>query len=446
MDTGVLRSFTYPDADVPPPPPDSEPEGSTISFDLLDCRWEWPGRFAYDISWSPPDDLELPATMPLYIGRSQGDQGNGTRVDAVLVGPGEFTLVLDDADWNRADDDTESSDGQQWGSSASDATSGIGDQCSLDVTTDHPTEIAHPYREIRQAGVRPSIDAPDGTVEQLLGLIDPSDPDDPLLAVADLFNDSGWPEVDRLWIAPTRQLLSLGISQEGSCVSVDSSYPVGADSTVSVSQRRSCPPSPRESNHRDRVVGLTDDVWEVHVVGKPDAIEELISQLSVLPFANVEPLAPTAFDSDEYLDAWYDDNPDNIEVGRSGWNGGSVSAYLVHGQDATRIEHNTLVVLPDERPTSAVPGAGSTGTACIDHSTWMSASPHLGVITVVTSDKVASAAYRDGDWIDIPLSEPVDGYRFGFVGEPPLPTQSNVSNPPEMRFRAADGAEIPCIQ
>lgn len=293
VDPGVALSHRV-SPDPPSPSGTSKPPPSAGTFTLVSCRWQWPGRVAYDVEWDAPADVALPHSHRLRVLHVVSDMGTGFDLDVILAAGGRFTVVVTDGELAAAAIDSPSR-------RFSVADREPGQSCHLEDAA-RPRAPAFSSVELRRDGVRPRVHAPDATVEHLLTRYDPNDAEAPLGPLVPFLADSDRPDMSRLYIAPDRRMLSLGARLAGTCLSVTSTYeseaapdpsdPGRADgrAAVTVTQRRGCPAeSPQEGllggDGFDTVIGIEDPEWEVRVSGPGGESGRLIEQLQVRLFA-----------------------------------------------------------------------------------------------------------------------------------------------------------------
>jgi hypothetical protein len=252
---------------------EAAPNTGGAKFSLLSCRLEWPGRIAYDIDVTLGEDVGVPTTVVFWILTSRGDEGSGFGFEVALTRGGPFTLILETDDVPRYP-------------GASPAPNGVlprpGDGCELE-----DGERGADVLTVVESDP-PIVEAPVGSVQELLAFVDPSDQSDPLLALADLLFRDDLPDFDRLWMAPSLPLFTMRVEADEprGCVAISSVYRLaGSDSSVRLTQRSgNC--AVRRWDGESTIVGVVDDEWDVRLIGRADGIAKLIEALTVLPIAN----------------------------------------------------------------------------------------------------------------------------------------------------------------
>jgi hypothetical protein len=252
-------------------------------------------------------------------------------------------------------------------------------------------------------------------------------------------------------------LSSILITAQATCVTVTSTYREGVDQPstrpppgVRLLQRRGCPAGWAQNlsiADDEADIRIVDDDWDVHAIGPPTLVDDLIGAMSVVPFAPTSASGPavSSFDPTVYLDAWFRDHPGAAELGRAAWRGGEVG--LTGGRSPlgprTSLSVEVVPALAGEHL-----NAGSSGVECRDFATKVSGTTRWGYIAIITTDRVARAHYVDGGTTrEVPLlAAKQPGYRYAFVGDPPLPTDPNLAVGVAMTYFDDTGAALPCIQ
>lgn len=459
VDRGVLSSA------VPTPAATSRTYasgGDAISIVLRRCRTSWPGHIVYELGWTPPADLALPVTVTLELGH--GDVSlPSTSVDATLERAGDFTVVTDEPLQIRTRGSSGGGPGEDepWRADRRVLDAARAGPCGVEARAVRTVDITNESHGIEVDPTRPSVVAPDRSVEALLPLVDPFAADDPLRPLAALLADPTWPAVDELWIAPTERIASFVVRRNASCVSVTTAYgddpetrDLPADGqpspplTATITQRAGCPgrePTPVAVGDPDEVIRIVDDVWDVEVKGRAPSAQELIGKLARLPVTSRgASVRPAAFDPGAYLDAWFQQHPAQLELGRAPWQGGLVAVTAGDGEGTSRGVIGVGSV-------AAIPGppldAGSTRTQCRDYASDQRITSVRGHVVIAARDNVARVELTDGSssrTIDlVPGKQP--GYRYGFIGDPPLRSPGSGAGL-RLRFLDAAGAEVPCVQ
>lgn len=456
VDTGVLSASTP----TPPAANRSYPAaGPRIAVALHRCRTSWPGHLAFDLTWTPPPDLALPASMTLVLGT--GESAGSSTVDVALTAPGAFTVVVDVPLVTRQPGSgTRADEPRAWVADRRVLATSRSGACGVQVRASRAVEVTNESRGVEVDAARPTVVAPDASVESLLDTVDPFALDDPLAPLVALLADPTWPAFDQLWIAPEDRLASIAVRQDATCLGVTSTYgddpgaprstPDGTappQSTVTVSQRIGCPGHDEARTavgDPDEIVRIVDREWDVEVKGPARAVGELIARLRKLPVTSRGTAHAAPFDPDAFLDAWLLQRPDRRELGRASWEGGRVALILGESEVSA---HPVITV----EGVAALPGApvgrGSSGTNCRDQAVAQQITSQRGYVAIVARDNVASVEYRAGGELRtvelVPSRQP--GFRFGFIGDPPRPAPGSASSL-TLRYLDAAGHEVPCVQ
>ena len=127
---------------------------------------------------------------------------------------------------------------------------------------------------------------------------------------------------DRVYIDPDGELANVNLAIDGSCLELRQSYVVN-DDWVLVEQRRDCVTADDVAGAR--IIGVSDDEWEVRVVGTGSAAERVAERLVGFFVAGAAPVSgdpvPTA---DDWVADWLEERP-QFEIAASlDWNGETV--------------------------------------------------------------------------------------------------------------------------
>jgi hypothetical protein len=257
---------------------EAAPDTGGARFSLVACRLEWPGRIAYDIDVALGEDVDVPKTAVFWILTGRGDDERDFGFEVALTGGGPFTLIVEADDVPRNPEST---------TGTSTAPNGVlprpGEGCELE-DGERGAEVLTVVVKIDP----PIVEAPVGSVQELLAFIDPADESGPLLVLADLLSRDDLPDFDRLWIAPSLPLFTMKVvaDEPRGCVTISSAYRLaGSEGSVRLTQL-----SGNCAVHRwdggSTIMGVVDDQWDVRLIGRADDIAELIEALTVLPMAN----------------------------------------------------------------------------------------------------------------------------------------------------------------
>lgn len=408
-----------------------------LAFALRACRHHGGGRATYDIQWRPPDGVELPVTVALYVGPESGASysfvlGLGL-FEVELAKPGTFRIEQRlDPDLFFQDDDPPTA------LTTAESDRGV---CQLTISSEfYVDDQTVGAIEMEPAGDLVRVDAPEGSLQWLAGSRH---------AIAHrierLFLDA--PEdfdayPDRVWVAPDLELEFLSISDQFGCWLVRSAWFGGE---VSVRQSRGCRDEGARPSMDRTLVRIVDPAWDVTVEGPPALVERFVAATRAVPVAGVEPLP----DGDVPFDALaaFEERllvEGGSEYARYDWRGGVI---IVHSRepldDRLRELEFTALVGTEEYD-------GGIGTPIQDRvcaASYAGGDHERGFAFVYHNDpqiEWVDVQSTDGSWQQVDMVD-VGPFLMGMLAHDLVADEYGNYNAPPIRGFDAAGEPIDCV-
>lgn len=390
------------------------------------CVWRWFDR--WDVTVAAPTSVAAGTTVELRVSLFEGNvSSNVGAVGSLTVdGSGPQVVEVHVAPLTWLDPK------QIEASLFSELSPGPGTACEVSVGDEADGQ------SLGSVEMTADVDPPaaDGTpLGDLVAAVDSTDA--PMFALAELLWLQPEPVYDRLWLATSTRLDSITVTTEGTCRSIWSQYP-GA----MVIQQHGCEAAlPAADVTGFNTVTVPDEHWAIVVSGREEDVAAVLDELQPFDVPNGEvaegPPIPT---QDEWLDGYFADHTDIVELGRFDWHDGKISIV-----GRTSADEPIDYLLP---VSIGVGNYGSAGTQC---------------------EEYTFASSTRGDWTDAPPG----GYAW-FVARDPgtvftlstpgLPTTVALQQAPSGEFVGfldigevellddlatvtdADGNPVPCTQ